>query len=74
MLVTHGVQKGITELSITLETYLGYGKGERTSTEKWVELGVKMKLFSGKKEPFSNFNVGSDRPPCPAQIRFRIFK
>ncbi len=61
------VQKGVTELSIKLETFMGYGKGERSNTSGWTEVGVKKKTFSGKKQDFNKFTVGSSPPPRPTQ-------
>ncbi len=51
-----GLQKGVTELSVKLETYMGYGKGEETLTSSWVELGVKKK-FMAKKTDITKFTV-----------------
>ncbi len=57
-------------LSIKLETYMGYGKGEETQTSAWVELGVKKKMLASGKEAFSKFTVGSaPRPITPSQKR-----
>jgi hypothetical protein len=77
--VLPGPQKGFMELSIKLETYLGYGKGEKTDTKGWVEVGVKKKAFcSGSKDSFSSLKIKcalaaprgapADRALCIAKI------